>query len=243
MRRCRKRNASSPGACASGRTSSLRTSAISRAGTSVSSGASASTRRGGRSSPRPRRARARRALPDSSWSSRAASSAWIVGGTTTSPSATLATIASICSTKSGLPSAASRMRHAARLVERDAAEQPLDQLVRLRPRSSGSSSTVVALSLPPAHAGRRSSSSGRAMQSEQDRRVARPVGDVLDEIEEGRLGPVEVVEDDDERPPAPPASSSLRTAQAISSAGAGSPLPSSARARAVAAAARSPASW
>ena len=42
---------------------------------------------------------------------------------------------------------------------------------------SGSSSTVVAFTLPPAHPGRRSSSSGRAMQSEQDRRISCQVCD------------------------------------------------------------------
>ena len=40
---------------------------------------------------------------------------------------------------------------------------------------------------------------GSGEADEQDRRVARPVRDVVDEVEEGRLGPVHVVEDDDER--------------------------------------------
>ena len=35
---------------------------------------------------------------------------------------------------------------------------------------------------------------------EEDRRVAREVGDVLDEVDEDRLGPLQVVDDDDLRP-------------------------------------------
>ena len=35
---------------------------------------------------------------------------------------------------------------------------------------------------------------------QEDRCVARPVGDVLDQVEEDRLGPLDVVEDDDLRP-------------------------------------------
>ena len=58
----------------------------------------------------------------------------------------------------------------------------------------------MALSLPPPHVGRMSSSSGRAMQSSKDRRVPAEVGDVLDQVEEGRLAPVQVVEDHHDRP-------------------------------------------
>ena len=120
-------------------------------------------RRGGRSCPRPRRARARRARDGSSWSRRAASSAWMVGGTTTSPFGDSATIASICSTKSGLPSAASRIRARSGSAS---STSPSSRSISSSVSSavSGSSRTVVALSLPPAQVGRRSSSSGRAMQ-------------------------------------------------------------------------------
>ena len=64
---------------------------------------------------------------------------------------------------------------------------------------SGSSSTLVAFSLPPAQFGRLSRSSGRAMQREQDRSTSREIGDVLDELEEDRLAPLDVVEEADER--------------------------------------------
>ena len=68
----------------------------------------------------------------------------------------------------------------------------------------------------PASAGRRSSSSGRAMQSEQERRAGREQRDVLDQVEERLLAPLDVVEA--RRRAAPASSSSLRNAQAISSA-------------------------
>ena len=58
-----------------------------RAVTCASPGASACTAPGGRSRPRPRRVRGRCRSGSSSWSSRAASSALSVGGTSTSPSA------------------------------------------------------------------------------------------------------------------------------------------------------------
>ena len=43
---------------------------------------------------------------------------------------------------------------------------------------------------------------GAREADEEDGRVPRPVGDVLDEVEERRLAPVDVVEDDHDRPPA-----------------------------------------
>ena len=72
-------------------------------------------------------------------------------------------------------------------------EQPRDERVG-SPAESGSSSTVVAFSLPPPQSGRRSSSSGRAMQSSRIGASRLKVGDVLDEIEERLLAPVDVVE-------------------------------------------------
>ena len=41
---------------------------------------------------------------------------------------------------------------------------------------------------------------GACEADEEDRRVTGPVRQVLDEVEEGRLGPLQVVEEDDERP-------------------------------------------
>ena len=70
----------------------------------------------------------------------------------------------------------------------------------------------VAFGFPPPQPGRRSRSSGLARHSSRSGRRA-PVGQVLDEIEERRLAPVHVVEDDDHRPLASASlSRSLRTA-------------------------------
>ena len=98
-------------------------------------------------------------------SSRAASSAWIVGGTAGSPfvPSSLA-IATICSTKSGLPSAASTTRRLTAAVkwrrERSASISRSDSASERDSRRID-----VALSLPPAQVGRESSSSGRATVS------------------------------------------------------------------------------
>ena len=54
---------------------------------------------------------------------------------------------------------------------------------------------------------------------EQDRRFARPVGDMLDEIQERGLGPVDVLEHKEQRALRPRASTNLRNAQKISSVG------------------------
>ena len=187
----------------SGRIISLRTSERRWVGTSARS----SCRRelaarccGGtpalRRAPRPIMSRS----PVPSRSSLDCRSAWIVGGTTISASAPFSlTSASISSMKSGLPSAACRIRRRAivwrgprrpRAARSDSSQSSPD---------SASSRIVVAFSLPPPQPGRSSSSSGRATQSREDRRIPRPVGDVLDQVEEDRLGPLDVVEDHDLR--------------------------------------------
>ena len=188
-------------------------------------------RRGGRRWPstEPRSSTSRSA--GSSWSSRAASSAWIVGGTATSP-----------------PPDSRHERDHLLDEERVALgrlEDPLAQLVvdavAERARSARPSRPARA-----ARAGRssrsacRRPSAGRRVEQlrpghaeQQDRRVARQVGDVLDQVEERRLAPVDVVEDDDERAARRPrASSSLRKAQAISSRRAAAGVVAEQRARA-----------
>jgi hypothetical protein len=161
MRRCRNRNASSSGSAATlGRTSSFRTSPSSREGTSRSSGANAATAPPWNTWPStaPRSSAAR--SPAGSWSSRAASSAWIDGGTATSPGDS-SSIASICSTNSGLPSDEARMRPRRSASSPAPASRPsISSSVSIR--LSGSSSTVVALSFPPPQPDRRSRRSGRA---------------------------------------------------------------------------------
>ena len=148
-------------------------------------------RRGGRPRPRPRRARApaarrrragrggRRAAPAS------------VGGTSTSSPASPA-IASISAMKSGLPPAAAR--------------DPRAQLLRhARPDQAGRVLAAAAAPAAPSPAtrGGRSSSSGRAMQSEQQRGAAGEQRHVLDQVEERLLAPLDVVEDRRRAAPAP----------------------------------------
>ena len=58
---------------------------------------------------------------------------------------------------------------------------------------------MVAFSLPPPQAGTRVEQLRPGHADEQDRRVAAQVGDVLDEVEEGGLAPVDVVEHDHDR--------------------------------------------
>ena len=76
-------------------------------------------------------------------------------------------------------------------------QEPLEQLVRLngRQRLEGDRRSVPLASSP-----RRPEVEqiGARHRDEQDRRVARPLGDVLDEIEQRRLGPVQIVEDHDQ---------------------------------------------
>ena len=64
---------------------------------------------------------------------------------------------------------------------------------------SGSSRSDVAFSLPAAPARSHVEQLGARDAEEEDRRVAREVGDVLDEVDEDGLGPLQVVDDDDLR--------------------------------------------
>ena len=65
--------------------------------------------------------------------------------------------------------------------------------------ASGDSASVVALSLPPPQPGRRSSSSGRAVPSDEQRHAGRPFGEVVDEVEQPVVRPVQILEDENER--------------------------------------------
>ena len=106
-------------------------------------------------------------------------------------------IASISSTKSGLPSAASVIRDrtsSARPARPRRFSHELGGLVVVQPLQQDR--CRVELAAAPAGAVVEKFRASEA--HEQDRRVPRPVGNVLDEIEEGRLAPLQVVEDDDE---------------------------------------------
>ena len=166
MRRWRKRNASSPANSGrSGRMSSLRTSAVSWDVSRGSSGVSAWTTPWWNTSP----STAPRSSTDrsggSSWSRRAVSSAWSVGGTSTSPSPEACTIAAISSTKSGLPPAARRIR------SRTSASSSRPPMRASISASASSGASGCSRRTPPQPL-RRSSSSGRAMQSS---RIGAPV--------------------------------------------------------------------
>ena len=69
-------------------------------------------------------------------------------------------------------------------VERRSPSRPLDQLVGLASRRAARAATVVAFSLPAAPAGPAVEQLRPRHAEEQDRRVAREVGDVLDQVEE-----------------------------------------------------------
>ena len=136
-------------------------------------------------------------------------------------------------TKSGLPSldARSRVEQLGRAARRCRAGRA--RAGRSTSASSPSSTTTTArvrrLRRAPDAVSR---SSGRASRDQQHRRVAGPLREVLDEIEQHRLGPVDVVED---RAPTDASraidSKMRRTAQNVSSAVPGSPAPRSAPAR------------
>ena len=114
----------------------------------------------GTPAPRPRRARAPRVPHAATGRAAPTAAPGCSAAPSTSASGDASSIATISSTKSGLPSAAARMR-SRRPGSTSPASSPSSGSLASRP--SGSSRTVVACSLPPAQPGRRSSSSGRAM--------------------------------------------------------------------------------
>ena len=192
---CRKRKVSSIASC--GRISSLRTSAASsapdgrrRSGTSSRAPPLELEPDHGRALEHRRapRGRARRG-------EQRGGPGWSAGCARSSPPS--ASIASSCSTNSGLPSATSPDPRARGRVER-AAEQALDQLRRPR-LARAARAGASGFSLPPPRPGaRRAARAARGREAE--RCVARPVGEVLEEVEKRRLGPVDVL--DHERPAA-----------------------------------------
>ncbi len=110
----------------------------------------------------------------------------------------LVIMASICSTKSGLPSAASVIL--ARTSELSSAPpRRTSSSDSASCSESGSSVIDVAFGLTVNHVGCLSSSSGRARQTTRIGASRLQPDEVLDQVEEGRLGPLEVVEADDQR--------------------------------------------
>ena len=74
-----------------------------------------------------------------------------------------------------------------------------DEPRRLVVVESGESESVVAFGLPPPQPGRRASSSGRAVPTTRSGTPRRPVDEVVDEVEQAVVGPVQVLEDEHER--------------------------------------------
>ena len=105
------------------------------------------------------------------------------GGTATSPSPPRA-IATISVRKSGLPPAARAIRSRSSSGQRRR-EQLVDLVVRQAARAGASTG----------HAGRRSSSSGRAMQRSRSGAPRESSATLLDQVEERLLAPLDVVED------------------------------------------------
>ncbi len=160
-------------------------------------------RRGGRPCPRPRRARSPLARPGSSRSSRAASSAWIVGGTATAPRVARRHPVAVRAFEQAVVDqhrehlldeervAFGRIGHPAwtSVGQLRPAEEVLDELsgLGLVQRLEQDRGRVELAAAP---AGSAVEQLGSREANEQDRRVPSPVGDVLDEIEEGRLRPI-----------------------------------------------------
>ena len=65
---------------------------------------------------------------------------------------------------------------------------------------SGESESVSAFGLPPPQPGRRVEQLGAGGSDDEDRHPARPVDEVVDEVEKGIVCPVQVLEHEDERP-------------------------------------------
>ena len=153
-------------------------------------------RRDGRAGPRPSRTRARRARPGRAGQAgrRAAPGSSAAPATSSSPDSRAS--ATICSTNSGLPSAAPRMPLAG--LVRDVAEAARSALRLLGERAARAAPWSRSLSRRPVGAAVEQFRPRHAEQ--QDRRIARQIGDVVDQVEERLLAPVQVVENTDERP-------------------------------------------
>ena len=139
-----------------------------------------------------------RALVAESRSMRAASSAWIVGGTSSSPLVAVLRLAGRAAAR-GRAGCPRRPRRSGSQRLGDARAERACDSVSDSVSDSGSSRSGVAARPRRPQDGRSSSRSGRARQTS---RIGawREAADVLDEVEQGRLGPVHVVDDDDERP-------------------------------------------
>ena len=110
-------------------------------------------------------------------------------------------MATISSTNSGLPSAMARMRAAHPVIDPGRADEVAQEVARVGlGQGLEQHGRRVELAAAPPWPGVEQLGAGHDQQ--QQRRVARPVGHVLDEIDEGRLGPLQVIDEQDHRPAA-----------------------------------------
>ena len=165
----------------------------------------------------PRRTGSPRAPPRESRSRRAPRRAWIDAGTATSPRSPVAdpapssrrrrpsssSIRSISSRKSGLPPADSAIRAVRPLVEPRRHRAGPRRAPRSRRRRAGASGSERAFgdAASPRWPDVQQVRAGEAQEQQRD--VAAPAREVLDEVQERGLGPLEVVEEHHERPVAP----------------------------------------
>ena len=131
-------------------------------------------------------------------SMRAAMSACSVSGMRSAPArGRSASMRIVSSTKSGLPSVFAST--AAASIGSSRSRVSASTSSALSSACSGSSSIAVARTRPPPQLGRMSSSSRAREAEQQQRRLAHRGGEVLDELEQRLLGPVDVLEDEHER--------------------------------------------
>ena len=171
---------------------------------------------GGRPAPRRRRGRscrARRRRVDRAVTGEAPGSSAARRSRSSPPSSL--TVASISSMKSGLPSAAAG---SARARRPSSCAPPASREINSSQSVAGErlEQDRRRVQLAAAPAGSQLEQLGPGDAEEEDRRVARPVGDVLDQVEEDRLRPLDVVEHEDLWPLRGPASISLRNASCVS---------------------------
>ncbi len=102
-----------------------------------------------------------------------------------------------CSTYRGLPSAAAAMRSRAAGGMRRSLEQGLDEVFRFRGRERFEEERRrIRLATAPPRPDVEELGSRHRQQDQRD--AVDPVREVLDEVEEGRFGPLQVVEHDDD---------------------------------------------
>ena len=130
----------------------------------------------------------------------AAIRAWTVSGMRSGDAApsSSASMRIVSSTNSGLPPVFS-ISAATSSELRPVPLRSVEIISSTSTGASGSSSIEVARTRPPPQPGRTSRSSGRERQQEEKRRLAHPGGEMLDQLEQGLLRPVDVLEDEDER--------------------------------------------